>query len=79
MKLKKFLKYIDGVDLDLILWVGDNAEGEPDYQGNIWDVPEKFLEKKMIKADTDDFDGIRIYNELNEYGVTIRYLVIALE
>lgn len=82
MKLGKFLKHIDGVGLDVILWVGENGKNnndKPDYEGKIWDVPGRFLKLKMVKADEDGFDGIRIYSEKNENGITNDYLIIALK
>lgn len=82
MKLKKFLKHIDGVSFDVILWVGNNGQNEndvPDYKGTIWDVPKNLLKLEMVKADTRDYDGIRLYREKNENGVTLNYMIIALK
>lgn len=82
MKLKKFLKHIDGVSFDVILWVGDNGQNEtdiPNYMGNIWEVPESLLNLKMVKVNENHFEGIRLHQEKNEHGATLNYMIIALK
>ena len=66
MKLKKWLKYIDPIGIDVVIFTSDNEEN-PEYEGDIFNIPWQLVE---FKIDDSKDEPIYFYTKVNEFGVT---------
>lgn len=83
MKLKTLLKYLDPLT-EIVVW-SNFDEGTPDYsdepvfKGCVMDCPWSLVNYKLVKADTDNYDGMRAASETNEHGAKIDLLVLEVD
>lgn len=77
MKLKKFLKLIDSIGINVVVWTQDSTEEDgPAYEGDIFDIPWWLMECRIGRANDDLEEPIYIYTQKNEHDVLIPTIVI---
>jgi len=68
MTIGKWLKYIDAVGLDIIIWVSGDEEEGPFWKGSVYNFPLRYadlqLETDRVKLDYEE--PIRFRNDLGE-------------
>ena len=77
MKLRKWLKNINPISLNIVVWDEDSIKDEePVYAGSIWDLPWWVAEGKISRLNKDDDEPIDFRENLgkefkNKPGVVV--------
>ena len=79
MKLKKWLKYLEPM-VDAVIFTNKCKEDEPAWQGLVLDIPKKYKNMKIGRAEWDNFsdEPIFITHYTNRRGVTLEQITINL-
>lgn len=76
MKLKKFLKMIDPVGINVVIWTQDSTvEDGPEYEGTVFNIPWWLMDCHIGRVD-DPEEPIYMYTKENEYKALIPTIVI---
>lgn len=77
MKLKKWIKAVDPL-IDVVIWTQDDNES-PSFEGSMFDIPSRFLNYKIGRADKKNEDEpIYIAEYTNKHNVKLPVVVINL-